>query len=154
MRLESSKFHRLLLTTLITFIALFVTAFLILRGAVFLEAKLVSEIGEMVEPHYAFMKALGVGDYSKLPPMLTPQFRHRMNDFIAEWKEATRCRGSIRSFGKLEGGVNLEVYQGMRCLVFRGKQRVDFEDGSLIVHFISVRKGGKWLIDRVAVETI
>ncbi len=44
MRLESSKFHRLLLTTLITFIALFVTAFLILRGAVFLEAKLVSEI--------------------------------------------------------------------------------------------------------------
>lgn len=154
MRLESSKLHKLLLTMLIAFIVLFVAASLMLRGVVFLEVKLASEIGEVVGTHYAFMQALGRGDYSKLPPVLTPHLRHRMNDFIAEWKEATHCRGSIRSFGKLEGGVNLEVYQGMRCLVFRGKQRVDFEDGSLIVHFISVRKGGKWLIDRVAIEVI
>jgi hypothetical protein len=76
--------------------------------------------------------------------MLTPRFRGKVNDFIAEWKEAAHSLGSVHSFGKLEGSINLEVYQGKRCLVFRGKQAVYFEKGTLIVYFISIRK--KWKV--------
>jgi hypothetical protein len=139
---ELSKLRKALLTMLIIFIAVFVAAFLMLRGAAFIGVKLLSEIGGVMGPPYAIMQALKEGNYCELPSMLTPRFRGKVNDFIAEWKESTHCLGSIRSLGKLEGSINLEVYQGKRRLVFRGKQAVYFEKGTLIVYFISI--GACW----------
>jgi hypothetical protein len=47
---------------LIIFIAVFVAAFLILRGAAFIGGKLVSEISGVMTPPYAIMQALKEGN--------------------------------------------------------------------------------------------
>ena len=154
MYLGLHKLRKVLPAMLIIFIVVFVDAFLILRGALFVENKLLSEIGGVIGTPYAIMQTLKEGNYSKLPSMLTPCFRGKLNDFIAEWRETTYRLGSIRSFGKLEGSINLEAYQGKRCLVFRSKQAVYFEKGTLIVYLVSIRKNGKWLADMIDIEIV
>jgi hypothetical protein len=154
MYLGLHKFRKVLPAMLIIFIVVFVAAFLILRGSLFVESKLLSEIGGVIGTPYAIMQTLKEGNYSKLPSMLTPRFRGKVNDFIAEWKKATYRLGSIRSFGKLEGSINLEVYQGKRCLVFRSKQAVYFENGTLIVYLVSILKNRKWLVDMIDIKII
>lgn len=96
----------------------------------------------------AAIYALNEKNYHLLQSLLSPRIRNKLNDFVAEWDDATRDLGSVRSFGQFTGSM----YMMNNHLVSQGSCFVELENGSLSVRFVLIYSKGKWIIDSMKVE--